>query len=98
MKSNVGFTTAAAEYFVEKSEYASAFTYLQLLKKEHVSSKSTKDLQSKIGEGLAKENKLEGSKKFDADSVTKGDAWYKYFRSAYSGGLMGKLLFLTGHK
>jgi len=97
VKSNPGLTTAAADYFISKNEFNTAFSYLQLLKKQHVIAKSTKEMQEKIGAGLAKENKKEGSEKLDADSLTRNDDWYKYFRSAYSGGIMGKLLFLTGH-
>jgi hypothetical protein len=96
-KSNPDLTTVAADYFISNSEFFVAFSYLKLLKKQHVTAKSTKELQEKIGVGLAKENKKEGSEKFDADSITRNDDWYKYFRSAYSGGIMGKLLFLTGH-
>lgn len=97
-KSNPDLTTLAADYFISKNEFIAAFSYLQLLKKEHVPAKSTKEMQEKIGQGLAKENKKEGTEKFDAESLTKNDDWYKYFRSAYSGGIMGKLLFLTGNK
>jgi len=96
-KSNPELTSLAANYYISKSEFNIAFLYLQLLKKQHVTAKSTKEIQEKIGVGLAKENKKEDSEKFDTDSLIKGDDWYKYFRSAYSGGIMGKLLFLTGH-
>jgi hypothetical protein len=95
-KSNPQLTVIAANYFSENSEYSVAFTFLQLLKKQHVLAKTTKELQEKIGAGLGKDKK-NGLATLDAEGITKGDDWYKYFRTAYSGGLMGKLLFLTGH-
>lgn len=96
-KNNPELTEFVSGYYAKKPDFILAFKYLQILKKQHVQSKSTKDLQEKIGEGLGREVKKNNADSSEIENIVKGDDWYKYFRSAYSGGIIGKLLFLTGH-
>lgn len=74
-----GLTAACVEFTIQQHNFDEAFFYLNSLKDAGVPSKETKELQKEIGTGLSKN----GNTRDQLEKFTKGDKWFRYFRTTY---------------
>lgn len=83
---NMNFINYGVYYYTQKEQYQKALNLLFHLQKENYSKKQTKDNQKILAQKMAKndlkENKSEKLKS-DIKKYTKGERWFKYFKSAY---------------
>ena len=81
---NSDLTFEAADYFTEVRKYEIAFLYLELLKNQNISTKETRLLQQKIGEGLGVlDNQSNSTKEKKLSEYTKNSKWFRYFKKSY---------------
>jgi hypothetical protein len=73
-----GLTSEAAWYFTQTEDFMEALRYLDLLKKQGVSSWESKKLQQLVGRGIAYSESTDEQ----VLAYTQGDAWYFYFKLA----------------
>lgn len=78
-KKQEGLTIATIDYYIKEQNYEEAFFYLNILKESGFSSKAARDLQESVGKGLSQR----GQYTYHVEKYTKGDKWFRYFRSAY---------------
>lgn len=81
-QNDMDFVIVTAEYFVDKSDFTQAFRYLEFLKQNNVDPKLVKSLQQNIALGLSLEDG-QSVKEEKLLKYTKGDKWFRFFKSAY---------------
>jgi hypothetical protein len=77
-KAHPGLTKEAVQYFIKNEEFMEALRYLDLLKKQGVSSWESKKLQQVVGRGVGYSESTEEQ----VLSYTQGDSWFIYFKLA----------------
>lgn len=69
----------AIQYHIDQDEFLTAFYYLELLQKNGVSAKNTKQYQKEIGYGICKE---QADKHVYLDELVNNDSWYKILKAS----------------